>query len=316
MKNTCFVITPIGQPDSPQRRRADRLCDQVLVPALKRYEPQLDLVRGDRMQEAGPITVQLIEAITDANLIVADLVEPNPNVYYELGIAEAFHKPVIRIAGAPSELLPFDVRDMRIINLPRQADGGVDVVDAFDSIERIVGMLPVMLASDYRPVSIVSLAERRARFESLSTAVGDVPDEQAQLLRELASQVLELRDDMQRLRLTAAVKPAAAPTAPISLGFGRDVLARHLGEGVSVSEIEGVLPGHPNMVSVDDLEVVLEPSGTKTLVLHGGPINRYDSGDMSCFWRGFSPLVERAGLAVSHSARRPRPPAFNHEGTA
>lgn len=305
MKDICFVITPIGQLDSPQRRRADRLCDQVLAPALKRHEPQLELVRGDRMQEAGPITVQLIEAITDARLIVADLVEPNPNVYYELGIAEAFHKPVIRIAGAASEALPFDVRDMRTISLPRQADGGIDVVDAFDSIERVVRMLPILLAPDYHPVSIVSLAERRAKFESLSTAVGAVPDEQSQLLRELASQVLELREDMQRIRLTTAkaVVPAPAP-ANVSLGFGREVLAKHLDNGVSVADIENELAGHPNAVSVEDVEIVQEPSGSKTLVLHGGPIDRSDGPDMSNFWYQFKPLVERAGLGVSYSSNR------------
>lgn len=306
MSDTCFVITPIGQPDTPQRRRADRLCDQVLAPALMRHESQLSLVRGDRMQDAGPITVQLIEAITDARLIVADLVEPNPNVYYELGIAEAFQKPVLRIAGNSNEALPFDVRDMRSISLPRQTDGGIDVVDAFDSIERIVRMLPVMLAPDYRPVSIVTLAERRAKFESLSTAVGAVPDTQSQLLRELASQVLELREDMQRIRLTTT-KAAPPAITSVSLGFGREVLAKHLGDGVTVAEVESELTGHPNVVSVEDLEIVLEPSGSKTLVLHGGPIDRYDGPDMSNFWREFKPLIERAGLGVSHSSdHRPR----------
>ncbi len=303
MKDTCFVITPIGQPDTPQRRRADRLCDQVLAPALLRHESQLSLVRGDRMQDAGPITVQLIEAITDARLIVADLVEPNPNVYYELGIAEAFQKPVLRIAGTANEALPFDVRDMRSISLPRQPDGGIDVVDAFDSIERIVRMLPVMLAPNYRPVSIVTLAEKRAKFESLSTAVGAEPDEQSQLLRELASQVLELREDMQRIRLPT-IKSTPPVPATVSLGFGREVLGLHLGRGVTVAEVEKELSGHPNSVSVEDVEIVQQPSGSKTLVLYGGPIDRYDGPDMSAFWREFKPLIERAGLDVSYSSNQ------------
>lgn len=149
MDETCFVITPIGRPNSPQRRRADRLCDQIINPALAKLDKPLALIRGDRMQEQGSITVQIIEAIVAAKLVFADLIDPNPNVYYELGVAESFDKPIIRFGGSDEEALPFDVRDMRTITIPANQDGAIDVIDAVSAVKSIDALLPAMLALEY-----------------------------------------------------------------------------------------------------------------------------------------------------------------------
>lgn len=45
MADTCFVITPIGKPNSAARVRADRLCEHVLKPALDGHD--IKVVRGD-----------------------------------------------------------------------------------------------------------------------------------------------------------------------------------------------------------------------------------------------------------------------------
>ncbi len=200
MSETCFVITPIGASDSPKRRRADRLCDEILLPALDGSNPRLVVERGDRIQSSGPITVQLVEQIADAKLIVADLVDPNPNVYYELGIAESFGKPTIRFGGQEAEALPFDVRDMRTIPLPKHEDGRIDVVDANRCIKSIRKMLPEMLDPGYRPNSVVSLAGRQARFNSLTEALPSDGDNQAVLLRELATRMQDMTLELEAIR--------------------------------------------------------------------------------------------------------------------
>ncbi|MEO6232389.1 MAG: hypothetical protein ABIP10_19825 [Ferruginibacter sp.] len=43
-----------------------------------------------------------------------DLSEERPNVYYELGLAQGLHKPVI-ITAKKGTALPFDVADIPII---------------------------------------------------------------------------------------------------------------------------------------------------------------------------------------------------------
>ena len=214
MAEKCFVITPIGASDSPERKRADRLCDQIVLPAIEGSKPTLVVERGDRIQSSGPITVQLVEAITSAKLIVADLVDPNPNVYYELGIAESFGMPIIRFGGKAAEALPFDVRDMRTISLPKGEDGRIDVVDANRCIKTIREMLPEMLDPAYKPKSVVALAERQAKFDSLAEAIPSGGDGQELLLHELAARVQEMTRELESVRSDIG-KQTADPFQPV-----------------------------------------------------------------------------------------------------
>jgi len=77
----------------------------VLQPALMDY----DVVRGDTRLDERNILAKIITGIEEADLIVADLTDTNPNVLYELGVAHALGKPTILIAETV-ERLPFDIR--------------------------------------------------------------------------------------------------------------------------------------------------------------------------------------------------------------
>ena len=47
-------------------------------------------------------------------MLLAELTDRNPNVFYELGIARALQKPVVLISSNESDV-PFDLRHIRII---------------------------------------------------------------------------------------------------------------------------------------------------------------------------------------------------------
>jgi len=66
------------------------------------------------MTDPGSITEQVINAVLDADLVVADLSERNPNAFYELGIRHVVRKPVIHLIGIGSDI-PFDNKDYRTI---------------------------------------------------------------------------------------------------------------------------------------------------------------------------------------------------------
>ena len=48
-------------------------------------------------------------------MVIADITPNNPNVYYEVGYADALNKPLILIADRKEGLKPFDVRAYRTI---------------------------------------------------------------------------------------------------------------------------------------------------------------------------------------------------------
>ncbi len=73
-----------------------------------------DVVRADDMRAQQNILKDIVVGISSADLIVADLTDANPNVYYELGIAHALRRPVILLTQRVDDL-PFDLRSYRVI---------------------------------------------------------------------------------------------------------------------------------------------------------------------------------------------------------
>lgn len=73
-----------------------------------------DVKRADDIKSQNNILGDIIEGIISSDLIVADLTDSNPNVYYELGIAHAMGKRVILLTQSIEEL-PFDLRSYRVV---------------------------------------------------------------------------------------------------------------------------------------------------------------------------------------------------------
>ena len=74
----------------------------------------MQLVRADAIGKPGMITAQIIEHITLAPLVIADLSFHNPNVFYELALRHAVRKPIVQLIRA-ADKLPFDISQFRTI---------------------------------------------------------------------------------------------------------------------------------------------------------------------------------------------------------
>jgi hypothetical protein len=109
----CFVISPIGEPDSEIRENADAVLHYIIEPALA--DLGIEAVRADRLAEPGLITHQMIEAILTYDLCIADITDHNPNVFYELAIAQAAERPIILMKQL-GQSMPFDIKDYRRVD--------------------------------------------------------------------------------------------------------------------------------------------------------------------------------------------------------
>lgn len=110
----CFVIAPIGEPDTEIRDRADKIFEYFITPIVEKYSYKP--IRADHISEPGMITKQIIDLIIESPLVIADLTNHNPNVFYELAIRHATKKPLIQIMDK-GEKIPFDVVGFRTIPL-------------------------------------------------------------------------------------------------------------------------------------------------------------------------------------------------------
>jgi hypothetical protein len=108
----CFIITPIGEPNSEINLKAFGLINAVMRPVLKDhgYEP----LSASDISNAGSINKQILKHIYEDELVICNLTGLNPNVMYELAVRHAVRKPLIIMAEKGTKL-PFDVVDQRCV---------------------------------------------------------------------------------------------------------------------------------------------------------------------------------------------------------
>ena len=104
-RSTCFVIMPFGD-------WFDDYYSTIFVPAIE--GAGLNPRRADDLYRPSAIVGDIWELTKAATIILADLSDKNPNVFYELGLAHASAKPAILVT-ASMEDIPFDLRALRII---------------------------------------------------------------------------------------------------------------------------------------------------------------------------------------------------------
>jgi hypothetical protein len=121
-KQRCFVIAPIGKDGSETRKKSDNVLKYIVEKAL---EDKYEVKRADDIRQPGTVTVQIIEQLLEAPLVVADLSDWNANVYYELAIRHAAKKPVVHLITKGQEA-PFDVSQMRYVSYDITDPGSVD----------------------------------------------------------------------------------------------------------------------------------------------------------------------------------------------
>jgi len=112
MEKICFLICPIGEDGSTTRKRSDTVLNHIIKPIAENLGYKV--VRADYISQPGLITTQIITHLLDAYLVIADLTDANPNVYYELGIRHTIQKPYVQIIET-GQKLPFDILATRTI---------------------------------------------------------------------------------------------------------------------------------------------------------------------------------------------------------
>jgi hypothetical protein len=116
----CLVICPYGAPDSDTRKWSDFVLNKLIRPAAVREGYQADRVLDDN--RPGDITSQIMTRLHRADLVVADLTESNPNVFYELALRHCTGKPFIHVARSGTKL-PFDIAPLNVIDIKAELRG-------------------------------------------------------------------------------------------------------------------------------------------------------------------------------------------------
>lgn len=172
MDKTCFVISPIGDPESETRKRSDKVLKYVIAPAVEQCGYKS--LRADQISEPGMITSQVIQHIVDDPLVVADLTDRNPNVFYELAVRHMLRKPLVQIIKK-GEALPFDVAGSRTVHIDHRDLDSVEeakseIIAQVKSLENDPSRLetPISVSLDLQTLRQSDNPEQRSLADVLS----------------------------------------------------------------------------------------------------------------------------------------------------
>src|SRR2546423_12316911 len=94
---TCFVIMPIGSDEAYRiyLNRYENLIKPAIEGVLQGDLRVFDAIRADFISRTGSINHMVLRHLYEADVVIADLTDLNPNVLYELGVRNALRHGTI-----------------------------------------------------------------------------------------------------------------------------------------------------------------------------------------------------------------------------
>jgi len=127
-------LTPEGRVAAEEPPLDINLCF-VLMPFEVAFDPVYEAIkagaenahmqceRADAVRDNQAVIEKIKKSIQRAGLIVADMTDNNPNVFYEIGYAHGLGKECLLITQTPSENAPFDLRHLEHIKYSTDQQG-------------------------------------------------------------------------------------------------------------------------------------------------------------------------------------------------
>ena len=103
----CFVIMPFKEEEFPQRVYSD-----VVKPFVEE-QFEIGCYRVDEDNLPDRIDNKIYSYLLRSAFVIAEVTTPNPNVFYELGLAHMLEKDCIIVTKKPISEIPFDINRIR-----------------------------------------------------------------------------------------------------------------------------------------------------------------------------------------------------------
>jgi hypothetical protein len=167
---SCLVLSPFGT-------YYDRYYEQIFAPAIR--DADLEPHRADDLFRPSAIVQDIWDYVKDSVIMLADLTDKNPNVFYELGLAHALRKPVVLVTQSVDDV-PFDLRQLRIVGYDVNEPDWGDTLHA-------------NIAKALREAILAPSTAILQPFQHHPTAQSTKTESQDALLSQLARDVNQLR---------------------------------------------------------------------------------------------------------------------------
>lgn len=169
-KKKCFIIMPIADHADYPTGHFQRVYDYLIKPACDKAG--LEAYRADDNKASDMIMLDILQQLVECDMAICDISSRNANVFFELGLRQAFNKKTILITDGLQNA-PFDISGLRHVSysptlrvdtvakeVPEIADMLIDTENLPDNkVNSIVNLLQIkpakVEAKDLSPLDTV-----------------------------------------------------------------------------------------------------------------------------------------------------------------
>lgn len=145
-----FVAMPFGTKKANNKRYFidfDAIYNKAIKPAAD--ELRIPIIRADEENDSGIIHTLMIERLVCTDIVIVDITNENPNVYYELGIRHCARPCTTILIYDKSTRPPFDIQPLRAI--PYELEKGVISDSSAEALKNnLVNRIKGVINSEYK----------------------------------------------------------------------------------------------------------------------------------------------------------------------
>ncbi len=218
-REKCFVMMPISDQGDYPEGHFQKVYEQILKPAIE--DAGYEAYRVDENAISDRIIDKIFRAIQECPMALCDLSNRNPNVLYELGLRQAYDKPVVLVQDEKTERI-FDVSGISTVQYMSQRLYE-EVLDARERISKAI-----VETKEGKQNSIVKIVQAK----TAQRPSGDITkDEKIEImLSGIVNDIKEIKDE----RNTTDWYMTLQKESPF---VGRRMYIIHLKQGITNSQI-------------------------------------------------------------------------------
>lgn len=190
-KPECFVIMPIGNQVGYDEGHFKHVYNDIFKKAIE--DAGFKPYRADDSKSSSVIHIDIIKKLIDAPMAICDLSAKNPNVMYELGIRQAFDKPVVLVGDSN----PGDIFDIGNINTYQYRKSLIyrEVLEDQKAIRKMLEKTFSLGEDGTSCNSLISLIKINAA--TINTSVGI---DEKDMIKMIYNELVSVKSDINKLK--------------------------------------------------------------------------------------------------------------------
>lgn len=190
INKSCFVIMPISDCEGYEKGHFGRVYEDIIKPSVEMSG--YNSIRADEVKETNLIHLDILKKLLDAPIAVCDLSTRNPNVLFELGIRQAFDKPVVLIQEKGTPKI-FDITPLRYLEYSKE----MKYHEVIDSQQRLKEAIEATQNAEGDAGSVNSIVKLLALNTSATIPNLDKSNKEFITLDYIQSQMTDMRMMME-----------------------------------------------------------------------------------------------------------------------